>query len=597
MFCPKCGAKALEGAAFCQKCGTKLIIDEEPNGLSTDPAMETSQRTQAILDGQSNTPKTKIFNKRIFGLIGAGLIIVVAVVVVLALKGRTKYPDELLYDGLPVSRFFEMTQEDVDLEFGQSGNIEQSKNGITGDDYFNYNDYGIDHVTYSKENGKVIYVELRANHCTYNGKKLEKTADYVLDTICSNGDLFSGPTDIYGSIFSGFYFFDPVYFDNTDDYVQWKTQQTVDGVGNYPGSDYQLYYVTKKEGYNLAFTTSLWDDEFQAYRFFLYTDEWENSVKEASIGGNTITVAPSNGTVENDANFPSEVRRAYTEKVKELASENGDLQFALIALTGDDVPELVAEYDGYYIMVFSWSDGKVISLGEEYWPYGAGGNLGYEYLPGENLIRSFDNDYAGAVVYESYYGINFAHELSALPNDQLSIRHFRDTNGNGRPDDDEPYLEEPLYYVGDSEVSKDVYASYQVTGDFEWLGGDNSAEEILAQLDDDAEYESAYGYSDTSFRNEMRYIMDGDEYSWITFYQNGTFSMDVNLYVGGGSLSGSYIRDNYEVHCYVEDRNFQGYIGDDVTEFEFEFVEDWLVYHGETIGMTMDGVPFFVDVS
>ena len=24
MFCPKCGAKVLDGAGFCQKCGAKL---------------------------------------------------------------------------------------------------------------------------------------------------------------------------------------------------------------------------------------------------------------------------------------------------------------------------------------------------------------------------------------------------------------------------------------------------------------------------------------------------------------------------------------------------------------------------------------------
>lgn len=186
---------------------------------------------------------------------------------------------------------------------------------------------------------------------------------------------------------------------------------------------------------------------------------------------------------DDHASANSEMQKAYAEKVRELASENDNLQFSLIDLTKNDAPELVADLPGYYISIFSWENGEVYSLGEDQWPYGAGGNNGYEYLPGENLIRNFNSDYAGAVVYESYYGINFAHELSALPSDQLSVWYFRDTNGNGYPDENEPFLEDPIYYVGDNEVSKDVYASHQVSGDYQWISGEKTESEMLALLD------------------------------------------------------------------------------------------------------------------
>ena len=38
MFCPKCGAKALDGAEFCQKCGAKLItyrVDQKQTEADT----------------------------------------------------------------------------------------------------------------------------------------------------------------------------------------------------------------------------------------------------------------------------------------------------------------------------------------------------------------------------------------------------------------------------------------------------------------------------------------------------------------------------------------------------------------------------------
>ena len=148
------------------------------------------------------------------------------------------------------------------------------------------------------------------------------------------------------------------------------------------------------------------------------------------------------------------------------------------------------------------------------------------------------------------------------------------------------YNSESVLYYGDY-----VYTiNYPISPD-EW---DENAlpTDIYVQLFSQSVY-NQNSDSGISFDNEMCYIMDGDEDSQIVLYQDGTFSMDVNLYVGGGSLSGSYTCDDYGIHCFVETRNFQGYIGDDVTEFDLTFAEDYWVYRGESIGMTMDGVTFY----
>lgn len=118
----------------------------------------------------------------------------------------------------------------------------------------------------------------------------------------------------------------------------------------------------------------------------------------------------------------------------------------------------------------------------DYWPYGAGGNMGYEYLPGQNVIRDMNFDQAGAIVYEFYMTVNDACEIVSLFDEDISVWYFRDINGNGSIDEGE-YCEEPVYYYGDTEISKKEYDAYQVPGDFEQIAGDLSAEMILEKLE------------------------------------------------------------------------------------------------------------------
>lgn len=202
--------------------------------------------------------------------------------------------------------------------------------------------------------------------------------------------------------------------------------------------------------------------------------------EDFSTTNNTNTEAVKDN--RESTNGLMDYKMAYAQKVRELAADD-TIQFSLIYLTGNKIPELVAEHHGYDVSVFAWADGEIVTLMDQ-WAYGAGGNIGYEYLPGNNIIRNYNMDYAGAVIYELYFTVNDSHEVIELLDEELSIWYFRDINEDGEIDEDE-YCDDPIFYYGDTEVSEEEYDSYQVKGDFETIRGELSSEEILAQLDED----------------------------------------------------------------------------------------------------------------
>lgn len=230
----------------------------------------------------------------------AGVLGLIGIIVLLFnLPDPIEYPDELLFDGLPVTRFFDMTQKDFESEFGEAKWIGQ--NTTTGDDYYNYS-YdgfeGIDHVIYSKENGKVIYIQFHAIYCTYNRKKLNKSLDRVLDILSERykGDNSFG---VYGSIHNGFYCYDGVYFGETPTAEEILAQQEFED-----GRDYnyrfvpltvfgEVYYdaswsldVREKQDYKIDLITAVWknrDDLDGVYNVCLYTDEWVETMNTAAV--------------------------------------------------------------------------------------------------------------------------------------------------------------------------------------------------------------------------------------------------------------------------------------------------------------------------
>lgn len=172
---------------------------------------------------------------------------------------------------------------------------------------------------------------------------------------------------------------------------------------------------------------------------------------------------------------------AYADQVMALEAEEPGLRYDLIYLDEDDIPELAAGSPGYFISVYQYRSGTINTLIHR-WGYGAMGNHGYEYIPKSGVIRNYNADLAGAILYVTYLRINDLHEMESCYDDTLSMWMFRDTNGDHLMGEDEPYSDEIYFYRGDQEISEEEFESYLIQGDYAVLEGNQTASQLLNQL-------------------------------------------------------------------------------------------------------------------
>ncbi len=172
-------------------------------------------------------------------------------------------------------------------------------------------------------------------------------------------------------------------------------------------------------------------------------------------------------------------KAAYLETCKSLASTDGDgVKFSLVDIDEDDIPELAAGNDGYWVSLFTYADGKVYTV-MDHAPYGAMGNAGYDYLPGHNCIHNSNADFAGMIRYETYMKINENHELETFR--VIQANYFDDKNGNRDVDEDEmdTYTGDGRFFIGDKEITAEEFAEYQ-KGDYFFINGAKTLDEITA---------------------------------------------------------------------------------------------------------------------
>lgn len=132
MFCQKCGKELIEGSVFCNSCGHPVQIQGEvTNAESTVPQNNTTNKTTAI-------KRSKPWYKRwwIWVIAAAVLLFILAAIgscdsesngafdVTTVDSGASSqpqastapknlYPDEILYNGVPISKIFQTNEQEV----------------------------------------------------------------------------------------------------------------------------------------------------------------------------------------------------------------------------------------------------------------------------------------------------------------------------------------------------------------------------------------------------------------------------------------------------------------------------------------------------
>lgn len=162
-------------------------------------------------------------------------------------------------------------------------------------------------------------------------------------------------------------------------------------------------------------------------------------------------------------------------------SEYSDgIQYDLIDFDGDDIPELASGNNGYHMSLYTYSEGSVYALMND-WGYGAMGNAGYEYSPGNNSLRNYNADYAGLINYLTYMTIGPRNSLEQVV--QIVIYNFDDANGNGMPDEaeEDSYGNYGVNKIDGREVTDEECDVYDA-GNYEYIEGKMSADELLAEL-------------------------------------------------------------------------------------------------------------------
>lgn len=222
-------------------------------------------------------------------------------------------------------------------------------------------------------------------------------------------------------------------------------------------------------------------DAEESERYFLSQEQLSENIT-SQVG--TLTIPEIKNFLSDgkkNGSFSS-YKEAYKAVSKLCEQENLDeKKYDLIYFDEDDTPELVAGVDGYYRSMYTYHDGTVYALMNQ-WSYGAGGNAGYEYSPRRNSLRNYNNDYAGVILYTTYMTINEQYSLETVAT--IKTLNFDDVNGNEVPDEGEEGSvgNYSVSYMNGAEVTEEDYAQYD-QGGYEYIKVTMHLDDLKSELE------------------------------------------------------------------------------------------------------------------
>ena len=460
MFCYKCGTKLPDGAMFCHKCGAQMLPEKEVQMTSEEEDVVNSTAEQLsrekMLGGseddsfhnmKENVP-LKRKSKKLPVLEGSIILILIAALTIVMVGKKAD-----------VKEYAEEQSEGSDLP----GNVDLSET-------FTDQDTGI---TF-RYPAKWSIVDAPGEYNIVEMMDSENTADHIA-TFKVNVILDQDPYGVY-----------------TQDEA--SVEENVNEYGKFLGlEDRQLGDISAKvlkyrtkglrsDDIITFFWYGIGEDMYQVTCSYTASmaDTYE-PIFEAVMNSYTVNAIASEPLQEEIFGFETDYREEYSYKIQELSAQDESIQFALIDLVDNGVPELVADHPGYDVSVFTCIDEGIVTLMDQ-WSYGAMGNVGYEYLPGENVIHNSNMESAGAIIYESYMKVNDDYAIVNVYDEDISVRYIRDTNADGIVDGEDEYSDTPIYYYGETEISEEEYTSYQIAGEYEMIKGTMSADAMIGIL-------------------------------------------------------------------------------------------------------------------
>ena len=224
---------------------------------------------------------------------------------------------------------------------------------------------------------------------------------------------------------------------------------------------------------------------------FFYLLIEENGVYRLQYGVYLDDAEADNDSVPTAKNY----QEAYTQIINEWIAENPDdadeLKCSLVYFDEDDVPELVVKECIGVISMYTYYDGQVHLVMDE-WGIG-GGSIGYYYLPKANVMYNHDADMAGAQNWVYFGKMDENHEIVSYHDESLRYQYVTDMDGDGEARYDE-WDGNTYFFYGEESISEEKFNSYMIGGTYEDLKEsvvlpgyqdlypNHTAEEILTQL-------------------------------------------------------------------------------------------------------------------
>ena len=184
-------------------------------------------------------------------------------------------------------------------------------------------------------------------------------------------------------------------------------------------------------------------------------------------------------------------QQAYLARAEEIETKYGfSMEYDLIYLDGDDIPELVAGPTGYWFILYTWKDGEVYEL-IDYAPYGTHGRI-YCYEPHQGIIEESVYDMivekkesdSYTIFYTIYHTV--AEDLEMMEQYEL-IEECRETGST--------YFYRNAPWTESQEIEAEEFSSYikenlpEIYGRFDL----EDLRYLLENADDSSEHSSGYG--------------------------------------------------------------------------------------------------------